>query len=313
MATHRASTLSPLPLLVCALVLSLTGQVPPTTSAPSPKIILSRALERLRSYPIPNYVVWTNYWFIARTAPQLVNSTNGGWADKTSRWHRAERFAERTSDGLQNVTWSIPTHDGPLPDAHFSSVFEGPFAWTLRPLVTTQAATPSPMHPDISGLKTIASVSAYAQPAYNVDQVGVEVIDGHSAYHLQLRPLTEPQRHNLRDLWVDVSTFDIWQAHFIGTYPALVPYGSPPLVPSDITTYFKQTLEYWTVYRLAWTYDYDGSHFAFDTHIGEIAFPGSLPDWLFDSTAYVEHEKAKEPDILYRMLNGVPMPSPSWY
>lgn len=299
--------------LLCALVLAFTGQSPVTGSAPPPAQILTRALERLRSYPVPSYVVWTNFWFIARTAPELVTSTTGGWTDKRSTWRRSERFAERTSDGLQNVTWSIPVKSGALPDAHFSSVFEGPLAWTLLPRVTAPAANASPMRPDIAGLKTIATVTAYAKPAYAVDVLGTEAIDGHAAYHLRLRPLADPRQHNLRGLWIDVDTFDIRKAHFAGSYPALVPYGTPPLVPSDITADFKPILTYWIVYRLAWTYDYDGSHFAFDTHIGEIAFPRALPDWLFDAAAYAQHQKAKEPDVLYQVLQTVPQPMPSWY
>lgn len=206
---NRAPASISLFLLMCASVLFLAVQSPPTTTTPAAKQILSIALERLRSYPEPAFAVWTDYWFISRTAPQLVTSTTGGWSNKTSTWHRAERFALRTSDGLQNVTWSIPARYGPLPDAHFSSVFEGPFAWSLRAPATLQAATPSPMHPDLAGLKTIASVVAYAQPIYSLALLGTETVDGHSAYHLQLHPLTDPERHNLRDLWVDVDTFDI--------------------------------------------------------------------------------------------------------
>lgn len=300
-------------LLTCAVVPFLTAQSPATSPAPPPVQILSRALEKLRSYPVPSYAVWTNDWFIARTASQLVKSTTGGWTDKRSRWRRSERFAERTSDGLQNVTWSIPARSGPLPDAHFSSVFEGPFAWTLHSNATAQSAVPSPMRPDIAGLKTIATVTAYAKPAYALDVIGIEAVDGRNAYHLRLRPLDAPQRHNLRDLWVDVATFDVWKAHFVGSYPALVPYGTPPLVPSDITAYFRPIPPYWIVYRLAWSYDYDGSQFGFDTHVGEIAFPNALPDWLFESAAYAEHEKAKEHDILYDILQNVPQPMPSFY
>lgn len=196
--------------VLAALAVFLTGQSPITTNpTPSPQQILSRGLEKLSSYPVPQYVVWTNTWSIKRTAPELVKSTTGGWTDRTSEWHRAERFAERTSDGLQNVTWSVPVNGGRLPDAHFSSVFEGPFAWTLRRPVAEQRATPSPMQPDISGLKTIASVTAHAQPAYALDLTGIEAVDGHDAYHLRLHPLSDPERHNLRDLWVDTkpSTF----------------------------------------------------------------------------------------------------------
>ena len=203
--------------------------------------ILSRALERLRSYPVPDYAVWTSYWEINRG----VDAT---W----STWRLAERFAERTSDGLQNVVESVPRRGAQLPDANVSSVFEGPFAWSLRSTVTVQQA---------SG--------------------------------------------------VDVETFDLWEAHFAGKYPALVPYGTSPLVPSDITVFFKRTLGYQIAYRLAWHYKFDGSYFAFRTSIIEIAFPDALPDWLFNSAAYARHEKAKEPDILYQVLQAVPTPAPS--
>ncbi len=263
--------------------------------------ILSRALERLRSYPVPDYAVWTSYWEINRG----VDAT---W----STWRLAERFAERTSDGLQNVVESVPRRGAQLPDANVSSVFEGPFAWSLRSTVTVQQASPAPMQPDVSGLKTIASVTAYAPPAYAVDLMEViETVDGHYVYHLRLRPLADPERHNLRDLWVDVETFDLWEAHFAGKYPALVPYGTSPLVPSDITVFFKRILGYQIAYRLAWHYKFDGSYFAFRTSIIEIAFPNALPDWLFNSAAYARHEKAKEPDILYQVLQAVPTPAPS--
>jgi hypothetical protein len=262
--------------------------------------ILSRALERLRSYPVADYAVWTSFWEISR-------GNDGTW----SRWRLAERFAERTSDGLQNVVGSVPKRGTQLPDANISSVFEGPFAWTLRPSATVQT-TPAPMQPDVSGLKTIASVTAYAPPAYAVELMGIiETVGGHNVYHLRLRPLADPERHNLRDLWVDVDTFDLWEAHLAGKYPALVPYGTSPLVRSDITVFFKHILTYQIAYRLAWHYVFDGSYFAFRTEIVEIAFPSTLPDWLFDSAAYARHEKAKEPDILYQVLQAVPTATPS--
>jgi hypothetical protein len=288
---------------ICAVVLFLTGQSPATVPAPSPTLsptqILSRALEKLRSDPVPDYAVWTNFWQI-----------NRGEAESWSTWRLAERFAERNSDGVQNVVESVPTRGSQLPDANVSSVFEGPFAWTMRPAAAVQAV-PAPMQPDVSGLKTIASVTAYAPPAYAVDLIGIETVHGHNAYHLRLSPLSEPERHNLRDLWIDVETFDLWEAHLVGKYPALVPYGTPPLVQSDITAFFEPVLTYRIVYRLVWHYTFDGSYFAFRTSIVEIAFPSVLPDWLFDSAAYARHEKAKEPDVLYQILHAVPTPAPS--
>jgi hypothetical protein len=59
--------------------------------------------------------------------------------------------------------------------------------------------------PQSSGLKTIAVVST-SQRDYAVTLVGTETIDGVQAEHLSLRPLRDPNRLRLRDLWVDPAT-----------------------------------------------------------------------------------------------------------
>ncbi|HTA39913.1 MAG TPA: hypothetical protein VK760_12595 [Candidatus Acidoferrales bacterium] len=62
--------------------------------------------------------------------------------------------------------------------------------------------TPSP---EGTGLKTIAVVSA-AQHEYTVRLDGDETIDGATFEHLTLRPLRDPNRFRLRELWVDSAT-----------------------------------------------------------------------------------------------------------
>jgi hypothetical protein len=69
------------------------------------------------------------------------------------------------------------------------------------PRVTaTPTAEPTPT------LQEIATVYAKNR-AYDVSLVGTDTIDGTPAYHLALRPLREPHRYRLRELWVDTSTF----------------------------------------------------------------------------------------------------------
>jgi hypothetical protein len=68
--------------------------------------------------------------------------------------------------------------------------------------LTQSHAQPAPQS---TGLKTIAIVSS-PQHDYAVTKAGTETIDGVQTEHLVLRPLHDPKRFRLRDLWVDPST-----------------------------------------------------------------------------------------------------------
>lgn len=56
------------------------------------------------------------------------------------------------------------------------------------------------------GLKEIAVVSA-SHHDYDVRLLGIENVGGTDAYHLALRPLLDPRRLRLRELWVATGTF----------------------------------------------------------------------------------------------------------
>jgi len=67
---------------------------------------------------------------------------------------------------------------------------------------------PSPnrvARPD-SGLKTIASIEIVRR-AYVIELAGMVPIGGHSDYDLRLRPISEPGRYRLREVWIDAQTF----------------------------------------------------------------------------------------------------------
>jgi hypothetical protein len=215
----------------------------------------------------------------------------------------AHRYAVRLADGMENISNPIPS--GKLPPALILPEFLGPFAWTMRSSV--HVAPPSSgaaMLPDVAGLKTIATVVAIAQAPYAIDGGAatppIEEVEGHETYHLQLRPRSEPQKHNLRDLWVDVQTYDLRKAHFVGEY---APVPKAPVSSTDVTVYFRNVVGCWVVTHAIWTYDDPPVSFVFDVQNDEIGLPGTLPDWLFNADEYRQHELAGEPDYLGILLD----------
>lgn len=266
--------------------------------------IFDRAFRRLQSYPVPAFAIWTNTWHIRERPMGYYTS------EKTSV--EVHRYAVRLSDGMENV--SDPMSNGKLPPALILPEFLGPFAWTMRSSVhvaPAAAASGVTMLPDIAGLKTIATVVATAQSPYSIGASNavtppIETVDGHRVYHLQLRPRSDPQKHNLRDLWIDTQTYDLWKAHFVGTY---APVPRAPLSPTEVVVSFRNVLGCWVITQAEWTYQDPPILFDYTVQNDEIALPKTLPDWLFDVAAYRTHEMAGDPDylgqVLERMRAGV--------
>ena len=65
---------------------------------------------------------------------------------------------------------------------------------------------PSRNAPPDSGLKTIASVEIVRR-TYVIELNGIIQIGGHRDYDLRLRPISDPGRYRLREVWVDAQTF----------------------------------------------------------------------------------------------------------
>ncbi len=270
-------------------------------ASPSPadnvQQIFDQSFRVLQSYPVPPYAVWTATWHI-RGRPMGYYTSESSSVDVT-------RYAVRLADGLENV--SDPPANGKLPPALVEPEFIGPFAWTIRSSVHVAPAAGggAMLQPDFAGLKTIARVVAIAKPAYTIGSGAqtlppIEEVDGRQAYHLELHPKDDPRRHNLRDLWIDVRSHDLLKVHFVGTY---APVPRAPVSPTDATVYFRGVLGCWVVSRAVWTYQDTPISYEFDVQYDEIGLPASLPDWLFDSTAYRQREAAGEPDYLGLLLD----------
>lgn len=271
-----------------------TSQQPPQSA----QRIVDEAFRRLQSYPVPPYAVFTDTWH--------TTSRPMGYYTGENTSVDVNRYAVRLEDGMENTTGGGPHKK--LPPAIISPQFLGPFAWTLRTSVHPPPAAANPdaaaMAPDTAGLKTIASVVAVAKPSYTVggaagDAVPVENVDGHQCYHLTLHPNDDPEKHNLRDLWIDVQTYDLWKAHFVGKYR---PVPGAPISPTDVTVYFRNVVGCWVVAHAIWTYQDSPISYKFDVTTDEIALPKTLPGWLFDQSEYDQHVSAGEPDYLGNVL-----------
>ncbi|MBV8530911.1 MAG: hypothetical protein JO104_06305 [Candidatus Eremiobacteraeota bacterium] len=267
---------------------------PPSGAPLSTQQIFDAAFRRLQSYPVPPYAVFTDTWNI-RARPM------GFYTGETTTVE-VHRYAVRLADGMENASDPIPS--GKLPPALILPEFLGPFAWTMRSSVRVPPAGGGVMmEPDIAGLKTIATVVAIAKAPYAIGNGSapppIEIVDGHPTYHLELHPRSEPEKHNLRDLWVDTQTFDLWKARFVGTY---TPGPGAPISPTDATVYFRNVLGCWVVAHAIWTYQDSPMSFEFDVRDDEIGLPTTLPDWLFDAAEYRKHQQAGDADYLGQLL-----------
>jgi hypothetical protein len=256
-----------------------------------PQLLFDRAFRRLQSYPAPPYAVWTSTWHVTERPM--------GYYTGELKSVQVYRYAVRLSDGMENV--SVPISNGKLPPAMIEPEFLGPFAWTIRSSVRVAPPGSVAMQPDVAGLKTIATVVAIAQSPYTTKGGAphIEQLNEHTVYHLEMTPRSDPQKHNLRDLWIDTQTYDLRKAHFIGTYR---PTPRAPISPTEVTVEFRNVLGCWVVTRAVWTYMDPPTAFTFDVQNNEIGLPATLPDWLFNADEYRRHQMAGEPDYLGALL-----------
>jgi hypothetical protein len=84
-------------------------------------------------------------------------------------------------------------------------------------LTSEHTEPPPPSGPRATKLPTIITVTAIDR-VYKVSLVGTETIGGLYAYHLHLEPVIQPDRYRIRDLWIDVYTYQIVQLKTQGNF-----------------------------------------------------------------------------------------------
>lgn len=151
-------------------------------------------------------------------------------------------------------------------------------------LFALSAPRPHAQAPAPSGIPLIGSVNAAYEAEYaplSLDLTGGE-------YHLRLRPLRDPRRNRVRELWVDAQTFAIRRAVVTDRLFIL---GGPVFEGND--TIDMGTVDGFPVITHVHSRtDFDansGDGLDVDYTFSGIGFARALPDWYFEPSSYGEH------------------------
>lgn len=124
-------------------------------------------------------------------------------------------FTVRTSDG-RTFAVTLPSATAPSRVLLHGGYITGPDGTPLgfyRALPPQPGAVTPPAPPNMAQdpfLPTIATVNVVSR-AYEITFVGTERVEGYECDHLRLRPLSDPQRFALRELWVDEASGNVVQ------------------------------------------------------------------------------------------------------
>lgn len=270
-------------MLLLAALLAVASPLPP----PAPDDIYRSALRRLATLPQPPYIDTTEHRIV------IVETTHG---NVPAAWDERVLY---DSTARRECVLMLPYSD--TSKVLVSQSFFAPDMWLVhRPIASTvtqisptQTSTSAPVHsdftPDLSDLKTIASVVSVAKPSYDIRVASVDKLsNGGTAYHLTLAPKVNPTLHNLRELWVNASNFDIMRAVVDGKY---APEPGAPVEPTTVTEDFGQVGPYWVVIHRGWTYRalITQTVVHFDSTESKMSFPHQIPAWYFDQAQFDAH------------------------
>lgn len=244
--------------------------------------VFARAKAAFRAHPRPDYVVYTlNRSEQVDGQPSAVDTYRLRiWYRSGDRAAMARRLSAQTGPGpLQflRVAFNQPTDPGP------------PTTDIFEPVPPHGGVLPTPLPRE--DLRTIQSVRVAGELDYRV--VAAEAAG--DAYHVWVTPLRDPDRNRLRELWIDVQTYDVRRA--IAT-DRLYYYGESGSWDPDL---FDMTLELQdgvpVIRRILSTTEVDadtkayGPHNRNDYKFEDIAFPQTLPAWYFHPEEYGFHTK----------------------
>ena len=196
---------------------------------------------------------------------------------------RLETIAYRRSDGRCRIAGvAIDQRDRPDPPKVTKRCLSPAFAFTFSPQSGGDAPglalnVPTPDASDEAGLKTIGAVRVRARP-YAIAFAGTEVLNGKETEHLTLRPLRDPDKYVLRDIWIDPVTGGVARLHGEATSgPRLFHVDFNAFYDEDAVTQTLRRIEadakvQLLLLRASGTVTYE---------LTNIAYPENLPQSLF--------------------------------
>jgi hypothetical protein len=247
----------------------------------SPTALYDAALDRWRALPVAPYATYDAAFVVT---------------EKGKLRERRYRVAFRARDGRCLIVGvPVDAHDRPDKTTVSDRCFGPDYAFTFFPQRRNAAGasatggglelalpSPEPSADASAPPKTIASVRARAR-TYAVTFVGDETVDGIATAHLALRPYERPDKHVLRDLWIDRATAGVVRLR--GDVSAKAHLVRVIFDASYDETATTQTLRRLSGYAKAQVlFVKIGADVGY--HQEHFAFPATLPDWYFDANAY---------------------------
>ncbi len=230
-------------------------------------------MQHLVTLPQPEFIIDTEHWIAASAG----DNGNDEWGER--------RIFDSTNrlECVLDVPYTI-SRPPQIGESEFA-----PDTWLIAHRQTTQPPGGTNMNPDLSDLKTIATVISVARPSYNITLVGVDSLtQGGTAYHLSLRPVSDPKKHNLRELWINTASDNIMRAIIEGDYrPTYRDVASDTFVLED----FGLVGPYWLVIHHVWTYrnPFSGRTVQYNATSTAMRFLAALPNWFFDVKLFEQH------------------------
>ncbi len=269
-----------------ALALTAATPAPEATPTPSPQRVLALIRATFRSHrPPPPYISYTI------TRKQLTDRGAIDYAESYSDelWVRnLDRAALKRRvfpyGGLGPPQFERPAFNEERdPGPPTADIFEPA---PKKPTLVSDVPTPEPAG---QGLKTIGTIRVSSEYDYYVDSLAIEG----NLVHLMLRPVRDPERNRLREVYADKTTFEVTRliAHdrlYVGReiYDTTFDIHVSTLEGHPIVT---------TIHGEVGTTsngtEYVGDGKSVDYTFKNIKLPSAMPEWYFNARMYAGHDK----------------------
>jgi hypothetical protein len=254
---------------------------PAPTFTPSPQRLLGLIRAKFRSHrPPPPYITYTY---------SRKQNTDRGFPDfaESYTYHVWVRNLDRAALGRKVLiapAMGFPEFMRPAfnedrdPGPPTADLFEPA---PLKPRPVSEVPTPEPL---ATQYKQIGSVTVTGEYDYYVDSVTVEG----NLYHLMLRPIRDPERNRLREVYADKNTLELAR---LVAHDRLFDENVNKIynVIFDEKLSMLQGVPVVTSIHGIVGDGYDGDGKIVDFTYTNIAFPATLPDWYFDARSYGQH------------------------
>jgi hypothetical protein len=265
-----------------ALVTPAPLATPQPAFTPSPQRLLGLIRAKFRSHrPPPPYVTYTmsRKQNTDRSFPDFaVSYTYHIWVRNLDRAALGRKLLIAPAMGFAEFMRPAFNEDRD-PGPPTADLFE-PAPPKPRPV--SEVPTPEPQ---ATQYKQIGSVTVAGEYDYYVDNVATEG----ALLHLTLRPIRDPERNRLREVYADRNTLELVR---LITHDRLFDENANKIYSAlfDIKIALLQNVPVVTSIHGLVGDGYDGDGKVVDYTYSNITFPATLPAWYFDARSYAQHE-----------------------